>query len=281
MDDTTVLSDKLDKLQQEVDALKSRRLSQLDIIPGTIKVRHLGEDVIPPTMPLFNNVKYVRISDGGIPSGNYDIYTCPQGRKCLITFFRSYNPTGGSISLYSQLKIGGNYVRLTATTALSSTSFSTAVRQIVLRGGESLTINSTAAGLNVFGSGMEVSSDSPLYCARLLESLNSGYNLIYQVPPGKMAWILNDIGHLFWYSALWYINTSGGSRTVGFYVVPAGQSPSQNHRFQPESAVANNASGTSFPENLGALNAGDSVYINTSGTGVQPTWINYVELPVV
>lgn len=64
------MEDRIKKLEQEVEFLKQRRVSQSDIIPQAVKLRHLGEGVPYIQSGLAAN----RPTSGAVVTSGYTIW---------------------------------------------------------------------------------------------------------------------------------------------------------------------------------------------------------------
>src|SRR5690606_38967139 len=122
------------------------------------------------------------------------IYTCPAGKKALITQVMGISSPIMTGAL--QLKVSGNYYNFTALNTawgnVSTNSFG-----IVINAGEGLsfTVNSNAGG-NLWARVMEMDISTPIYTARLL-SLSAGDNTIFTVSAGKTAITLDTLGQVY------------------------------------------------------------------------------------
>lgn len=225
--------------------------------------------------PLVRGAKFVNAFSGST-SGTVDFYTCPAGKKALITQTMGISSpimTGGL-----QIKVGGTYYNITAPNTgwgnIATNSFG-----IVLNAGESLsfTVNSNAGG-NLWARVMEMDISTPIYTARLL-SLSAGDNTIFTVSPGKTAITLDTLGGVYVNgSGGLYKNFSGASRSIKVFHVPNGGSSGTSNQYFQNTAVAN-SSGVVVPSVPVSMNAGDSIVINTdASTATQWVYMTYYEI---
>lgn len=225
--------------------------------------------------PLVRGAKFVNAFSGNT-SGTVDIYTCPAGKKALITQVMGISSpimTGGL-----QLKISGNYYNFTAPNTIwgnvSTNSFG-----IVINPGEGLsfTVNSNPGG-NLWARIMEMDISTPIYTARLL-SLAAGDNTIFTVGAGKTAITLDTLGGAYVNgSGGIYKNFSGSSRSIKVYHVPNGGSSGTANQYFQNTAVAN-SSGVVVPSVPSSMNSGDSIVINTdASTATQWVYMTYYEI---
>lgn len=225
--------------------------------------------------PLVRGAKFVNAFPGNT-SETDDIYTCPAGKKALITQVMGISSpimTGGL-----QLKISGNYYNFTAPNTIwgnvSTNSFG-----IVINPGEGLsfTVNSNPGG-NLWARIMEMDISTPIYTARLL-SLAAGDNTIFTVGAGKTAITLDTLGGAYVNgSGGIYKNFSGASRSIKVYHVPNGGSSGTANQYFQNTAVAN-SSGVVVPSVPSSMNSGDSIVINTdASTATQWVYMTYYEI---
>lgn len=242
-----------------------------------------------PTPPLaypgvirLTGVSYPEVIAPALNTGDNDLYTVPSGKRALFLSAASYNTSAGNITLYYTVKVGGTYYRLVANSTITTAS-GTAISQIgyIAEAGETIAVNSaTNNGLNVFLTIVEFDNTCPVFSQKLL-ALANGDNTLYTVPASKKAVFLdinlialttNNSGSFF------YVNSSGGARTIQWSVVESGQSLGSGYLISASTNV-NDASRA----NLGgrpSLKAGDFVNINTNAaTATQIAWVSVMEIP--
>ena len=119
--------------------------------------------------------------------------------------------------------------------------------------------------------------DSVTFFSAILLSLASGDNTVYTVPSSTTAALVDQTGALSGNTPAIYVNTSGGSRTINWNMVPSGGSPGSTNQTTASSAIGTNGRG-SLGFNAPNLGAGDFVNINTdANTATQIAWVNVME----
>lgn len=215
-------------------------------------------------------------------TGNSDIYTCPTGKRAIITEITVFNGHASlSATLVAMLKIGGIYYP--ATPSASITAQLTGSRSVtyILEAGETIAVNMTQQPFNVVVTIMEFDNTSNLKSAKLVTpALTSGDNTIYACPAGKSALVLNNT--LTMCSAtigtFSYGNNSGGNITAKFNVVPNGGSPSASTQMSTSTSVSTGLgfapTATSF-----TMGPGDFISVNLSAGGAdQIAFVTVVEI---
>ena len=232
----------------------------------------------------------VRFSGGFYPSaigpalatGNNDLYTVPAGKRALFQAVSVLNTSAGNITWYAAVKISGTYYRLTsdATTAAGAQASQQAISYIAEPGETLAIVTATNNGLNVFPCVSVFDSTIPVYSAKLL-ALANGDNTLYTVPSGKSAVLANislvpiatDSAN-----ALFYVNSSGGARTIQWSFVESGQALGTGYLVSVATSV-NDATRSSLAGRP-SLGAGDFININTNAaTATQIAWVNVMETP--
>lgn len=215
-------------------------------------------------------------------NGENDLYTVPAGMRASISISIS-NFTGVSITETPQIKVSGTYYQVLASTATGTAGFgpspvgTTFGGWPILEAGETFAINTSAAGLNIFGFVVTFKNTEALKSPKLL-TLTSGNNTVYTCPVGKIA-ILTNFGsggnppHRV-------MNATGVSVSYFWYYVPNGSSPSTTNQLGPPLSTATNVAYNSTG-NQSALVAGDSLVVNTTSSAAgQVAYIeNLEELP--
>lgn len=216
-------------------------------------------------------------------AGDVDVYTAPPAKRVLVMSGGGYNPTGGTINWYAELKSGGNYYRLAtsvATTTHNSVSANMNI-SIVLEPGESISVNTDALGLNVVFSVVQFDSTSPLRTAKLL-GLSTGNNTLYTVPAAKTAWLLPITGQTWNATSTFsWVSDAGGSRTVQMCAVASGGlttcAANSVNQINSVGAVAANVRTNSLSMPL-TFNTGDFFVVNVdTGAATQLAWTNVLE----
>ncbi len=299
-----------DKVQEQIDALTTNRITQDQIVSGAIKPRHLmtsttstagsvpmsnGSSFQPSSLAAFSpfmigQSKYKAIFGGNLPIGDNDLYTVPTGKKLLLLgaangFTNAYNPSAGSITYYGEIKVSGIYYRIKTSLLLTTGQSATnALIQcpMVLNAGESISVNTTTtAGLNIWASGIEFDANNSAVVGARILNLSNGNNTLYTTTTGKTGLV---IGMLLVPIAgsggsLAISNTSGGSLNYYNNYVPSGSTASSANQIRAASTVLNNTVDTNTFAIAGVFSAGDSLTVNTSGGGAgQMAWTSVFEI---
>ena len=222
---------------------------------------------------------------GNAGSGNVDVYTAPTGRRALVMARTFRNEAGSATTIYAQLKSGGVYYRLETNVSVSAGNHDHEVEfpSIILEPGESIAVNTTQAGMNVWFKIVEFDARIPVYSAKLLALPNASplYNTVYTVPTGFSALVLDDaLDPNLFTGALLIVNTSGAARTYTWYVVPSGGSPASTNRISASGfSVSNNT--RLVTDAALTLAAGTTIQLQTSATtATQIAWVNVSEMEV-
>ncbi len=277
-----------------VDGVTSAIQTQIDTKAPTASPTFTGTTTVPAlamtgsitggtfgTSAFLTGATPKRAVGSNLSTGNTDIYTCPTGKRAYIgNVVRAYNPSAGSITYFTQIKVSGTYYRIGASATLTTgTGGSSGAPSsvIVLEAGESLSINTaTTSGLNVAYDVFEYSNTVPLYTSKIL-ALSNGSNTLYTVPLGKSAVTMGSTGIALSTLSLTVCNNSGGSLNYIVYNVPSGGSAGSTNQLYPSTAIADDVA-TTF--NVGpTLETGDFIVVNTSaGTATQTAWITVFEI---
>lgn len=159
-------------------------------------------------------------------SGTTDIYTVPTGKKALLLGGQIRNTTGSSVQYYLQLKHLGNYYRLGTNTSATANSTSSSSLYFLFEAGESISIGTTATGLNAFYSVIEIDDDSLISRSTIFSGI-SGDNILLTSPTGKGAILLSTGEAIRSQSGtLSFLSGSGSSSTMQIHIVPPAGSPS-------------------------------------------------------
>jgi len=233
----------------------------------------------PGGIPL-TGVKYVSISGSNLPTGDNDLYTVPSGKRVAWIMCGVLNISAGNIPCFATINIGGTYYRLTSTVTPSSGA-AQVLSQIgyIAEAGEKLSINTTTTnGLNVYARLIEFDDSCAVKTAKLT-SLTGGADTVYTCPASTTALVLDS--NMSWNTAtltsLYYVNSSGGLRTVIWYVVKSGQSVGSGYQSTPSNAVSDVS--RSIGAFGGCLGAGDFIAIDSdAATATQMAWVSVMEI---
>lgn len=211
-----------------------------------------------------------------IGSGDVDLYTVPANRAAILSqIITTFNSAGTSTVLFYQIKVGGTYYRIASDTNLATLSLSLVTAgPMVLNAGESISVNTSQAGINASIKLLEMNPITLLKTIRIL-SLSNGDNVLYTVPTGKSSNVLpTSMSAIDGNTAsIQYVNDSGGSRNLTGNGTPNGGSLTQFHAV----TIADNTRQAVICPNC--LGAGDSITVNTnSGTATQTAWVNVIEI---
>lgn len=213
-------------------------------------------------------------------NGRVDVYTCPAGKKAMILHSTVCNTTGGSITQYSEIYIGGTYYKVRQSTSItnnSTTGFSGFT--FVLEAGMKYALNCSATGINFWTRIVEFDDDTPIKTA-YLTALTNGNSTMYTCPAGKVALILGASGSAFDSGGtVYFYNSSGGSRLMGVNLVPSGGSPGTSNLAQSSTVGSDAAFNTGLINAF--LGAGDFISVSSNAaTATQFAWVNIAEMPV-
>ena len=234
--------------------------------------------VYPGNVPL-TGCSYPQIIGSNLSTGNNDLYTVPSGKRLAIYGSNLYNTSIGNIVWYMTAKISGTYYRLVTNSTASTGAVSAGgAVTFILEAGEILSVNTaTNNGANVNVRAVLFDDSIPIYSSRLL-ALAVGDNTVYTVPSGKSAILINalmgiDQGNS---NSFFYVNSSGGARTIYWHVVPTGQAVGSGYQMTASASV-NDATRSTLQGTV-SLTDGDFVNINTdANTATQIAWVNVME----
>lgn len=162
-------------------------------------------------------------------SGNVDFYTVPTGKRAvwMNTFFLNTGTATGS--LLPQVKVGGNYYRLTSSAIQpNANNFITlgpgSLKYYVAEAGESLSVQVTVSPAGSWAIRpmiLEFDNTSAVKSVKLVNQ-SLGDSLLYTVPAGKRAtmfnlWNENNVSNLFDGAAL--SNQTGNGSLVDYLSV--------------------------------------------------------------
>ena len=229
--------------------------------------------------------KYINVLGGSLATGNSDLYTTPSNKRAFVLgTTTSYQASGGNIVAFLQFKTaGGTYYQIGAAQTISTgtTNLTVGIQGstgFVLEPNEIISVNTTTnPGLNMRFSVIEFDSTNSFHSPRILIPA-SGDNTVYTVPIGKSAFIYGTATDGFTGgNSLVFFNSSGGSITIHWNIVPNGGSAGSTNEITASASVTN-ASGNATATPM-ALGSGDFVSINLGSTGTASlAWINAVEM---
>lgn len=227
------------------------------------------------------NIKFPSGQLANAGSGDIDAYTCPTNRRAMILSVQAYNTAGTTTNWHPQVKISGTYYQLQVDSAigtLGQATLSSSSINYILDPNEIFSIHTSQSGLNLILRIVEFDNTSNIKSSKLT-TLASGNNTVYTCPANKTAMLLSgELIPLYATSATQacYMNNSGGSRNIIWYVVPSGQSVGSTYQFITTTAVGSNT--RSNLTLMASLNTGDFIVINTNAnTATQMAWVNVLE----
>lgn len=224
--------------------------------------------------PLVSNVSFPVVRKSSMAVGENDMYTVPSGRRLFLGQVYCYNTTGSAIIMYPSIKVSGVYYRLAANQSISANNTGQTNALYIAEAGEIVSINAAAVGLNGWFTCWEFPDTVNWKSSKLL-SLSSGDNLLYTVPSGKNAIVMDSLGTGG--GNLQYINSSGVSRSVYHHIVPNGQSVGSDYKLRNVITVTNGSK--QFLGAAATLESGDFLSVNTdAATATQIVWVNVLEI---
>jgi hypothetical protein len=194
-----------------------------------------------------------------------------------------FNTAVGPTSVFEQAKIGGVYYRISgAASIVANTASNNSFQALILEQGQTFSVNTSQAGLNIFGLAWVFPNSSSLKTA-LLTSLSAGDNTLYTCPASKHCMVVLGNSQIFQSgnaAAIFVTNSSGGALNYTVNLVSSGGTPTTANKATPTTSVA---SGTGAAALLAAvfnfvMNPGDYINLNTSGPGAQVAWVTIYEL---
>lgn len=218
-----------------------------------------------------------------VDAGTTDLYTVPAGRRAMLVVNYAFNPTGGSLTYNSKIKVSGTYYSTSGTLTVTAGVLFQSANMLMLEAGEAIAVTTNGAGLNIAYKVIEFDAASSIRTVKLL-ALVSGDNTLYTCPTGYNALLMPGVATtgaangaaIFW-------NGSGGSKTLTYHASAAGVSASSiANRFGSGGTVADQAmltstANVSLPQ---CLAAGESVIINCDAIASPVLlWLNVMEFP--
>lgn len=217
-------------------------------------------------------------------SGDFDLYTVPAGRRCLVYSLQmSMTAFANNANVTAEIKSGGVYYNMGAPQSIVSGStalFAILYNAIILEAGESLSVNVSAANTFTYALGaIEFDNTSAFKGVRSL-NMASGDNLLYTVPVGKTACMIDPTcgignGNI--------IITQQNTVTFTYYVsiVPNGQVISATYKCLANSTIAGSLSPVGsillVSQPYATLSAGDKIYINSTSAAAN-AFISVLEI---
>lgn len=220
-----------------------------------------------------------RLQQNNLIAGSNDAYTVPVGKRLAVFGYTAHNTSGGNDTFNAQIKVGATYFRLETDRVIAAdTSGSNTQLAYIAEPGEILSMAVTVGGnLNVFWNALEFPSSFAIYTSKLLALASPANNLIYTVPTGKNAILLdsfltvNSGG-----SHLHYVNSSGGVRDTTWNINVPPTNPGPTNRIIGHHNTANIT--RDDMTGYSSLQSADNVTMTTdAATAVQWAWITTME----
>lgn len=200
-------------------------------------------------------------------SGDVDLYTAPANTRAYINGSFVNNTAGTSTSIFFEIKVSGVYYKMSATQSRSTGTSTTVSLNIVLEPGESIAINTTQSGMNVWLGITEFPSNLKFYSPKIL-ALTSGDNTLYTAPANTKAFT----------TQINVFNNCGTTIVLNSYIVPSGNSTSSGNQYRVNTSVLNGALNTLGNTGFG-FGAGDFIVLNSdTATAGQLAWLNIQEM---
>ena len=238
--------------------------------------------LVYPGAVRLSGASYLSLIAPALATGNNDLYTVPAGKRAIFGGFTLQNTSVGNIVWYPAIKISGTYYRLNSdtTTATGALGNQQGIGYIAEPGETLAIVTATNNGANVFPWVVLFDSTIPVYSSKLL-ALANGDNTLYTVPSGKAAVLLNTLMAAIasdTAAGLFYVNSSGGARTIQWSFVESGQALGTGYLATASTNV--NGATRSGLSGRPSLGAGDFVNINTNAaTATQIAWVSVMETP--
>jgi hypothetical protein len=245
---------------------------------GTVSSPVFGNIGAYGLLSVLTGVTYASFFVGNAGSGDITLYTVPSGFRALIQT-QDFNTAGSTTTYFPEIKIGGAgsfyHVSGTSTTAtLNENNFNLGM---VLEPGDVFAYNTSQAGLNISGTVILFSTNSPLKTKRFYTGWVNGNNTVYTCKSTALIAGFSPFFNSSTGASVSYVNQSGSSATISWNLVKNGNSVGSTN----EIANNNNAAVTNNSSAGGTSNyymaAGDFISINTNQTGQQIAWVNVFE----
>lgn len=208
------------------------------------------------------------VYNGNIATGDVDLFTAGAGKRVAVIAVDAFNPTAGSINVFGEVKISGTYYRIHNTVTavgIGAEALPAFILPYVLEPGESISINSSALGLNISLKLVEFPSTISYYTPKLT-TLAASTNTLYTVPAGKSASLQATNG-----SGLETLrqgncvisNSTGGSITFSANIVPTGGAVATTNQISATAQTLLNLRANLFNCNQ-TMTAGDFINVTSN-----------------
>lgn len=238
--------------------------------------------------PFLRSPKFLPLQVLNSGTSEATLGTVPTGKKWIVlgALVKNGNGTSSTVTL-KFAKNGSAQTYNSASTVVTTVSQGsiTVPSLPTLYAGDSLVAQASLSGTDYDVGVIECDAASPIF-SDVVTSLVSGNNVVTTVPSGYQALFVTVTGSALAVgngaSAFMYSNESGTSKNVYGNIVKSGGSASPpgvgSNCMRAAAASVATANRTSILANTAplALQAGDSLSLNTSGTGAQAAWTNYI-----
>lgn len=241
-------------------------------------------NLLPPDMTLFglpqlSDIEIVPVFMN-LAAGDNDFYTVPADKKAMAGQVHVRNNAGGTLSRFLKAKIAGVYHRISNGGTLAVNTSTITGSPHVFNAGEIFAI--TYGSINMAAqSGIWLFPDThPLKTLRI-NSLDLTQQVLYTVPAGKKAFILNSTSPATFAGSpfIQAINDAGVNHTLTFWHVPSGGIIENATKIHTTAAIAN-AGGALVPVPI-ALFEGDQIVVQSSdATAGCSVWLTVFEIAV-
>jgi len=244
----------------------------------------------PFTPGVLRKTVYPRVFLPSSINGDNDLYTPVTGRKALVRDYIVTNNTGGGITHFPKIKIGGTYWQIGQSVTEGAAGLGhnyglNAIHNaqpILLNAGETFAVNTSALGLTIWLNVVEFADSVPFFRADKHGGWINGANTLFTVPANKTLCIGQfttlavannpQIG----ICGINYMNGTGGSVNLStINIVPFGGSPGASNQFAgPGSILTGQGFSKFFHGNIGE---GDFISLTVDSTNAQQfAHFNYV-----
>lgn len=181
--------------------------------------------------------------------GDNDLYTCPSGKKALISRGYFFNTGVASSTVFMTINVSGTYYRITSNATVGANSIQTTLTEcIVLNAGEKLGLNSTTVGVNAWVMVCEFDVNSPLTRQGQING-GTGNTTVYTVPVNRSATFTSITGMIApatsGQNVGCFQTSASTSITVGTWLVASAGSPTNNNKLCSTTVNSNLASNQS------------------------------------
>jgi hypothetical protein len=228
-------------------------------------------------------VSKIHIENAG--SGDITLFTVPAGKRAIAALIY-YNSAGTTTTFFDEVKINGAgaFRRLRSNLTAATNAVNSSGEVIIMEAGDVYALNTSQAGMNVFGEVLTFDNTSGLKSPRLT-TMTSGNNTLFTCcSAGKtIAYAIGTPSYFFGSSNAplgSYVNTTGGTLSYSWNIVNSGGSPGTANKLLPVTSTLTNVGNVVVLSGM-VLTTGDFVSVNTTGSGAgndQLAWIVIMEI---